>query len=68
MNRLIETTEQTTTDESVIRIEAGRSIKGTYYTKDATSIDFTTELKSAMFGVKATVGLLIASCATLLTF
>ena len=44
MNRIIEQEEQTTSDESIIRIEAGRSIKGTYYTRDGTGISFTTEL------------------------
>ena len=44
MNRLIERSEQTTTDEDVIRIEAGRSLKGTYYTREGTGISFTTEL------------------------
>ena len=68
MNRLIERTEQTTTDEEVIRIEAGRSLKGTYYTRDGTGISFTTELQGAMPSFVASVGLLVASCATLMVF
>ena len=44
MNRLIKTTEQTREDQTVIRIEAGRSIKGTYYTRDTSGITFTTQL------------------------
>ena len=68
MNRLIEREEQTEDDESVIRIEAGRSLKGTYYTRDGTGISFTTELQRAMLSYSASVGLLVASCATLMAF
>ena len=68
MNRLIEREEQTEDDESVIRIEAGRSLKGTYYTRDGTGISFTTELQGAMLSYSASVGLLVASCATLMAF
>ena len=44
VQRLIEKDEQTDTDETVIRIEAGRSLKGTYYQKDGTGINFTVDL------------------------
>ena len=68
MNRIIERDEQTDTDETIVRIEAGRSLKGTYYTREGTGISFTTELQSALFGVQASAGLIIASCVTLLYF
>ena len=68
MNRIIEREEQTTTDESVVRIEAGRSLKGTYYTREGTGISFTTELQAALYGVECSVGLIIASCAMMLSF
>ena len=44
VQRLIEKDEQTDTDETVIRLEAGRSLKGTYYQKDGTGINFTVDL------------------------
>ena len=44
VQRLIEQDEQTDTDETVIRLEAGRSLKGTYYQKDGTGINFTVDL------------------------
>ena len=66
--RKIERDEQTNDDNSIIRIEAGRSIKGTYYTKEGTSINFTTELQGAMSGLVSSVGLLIATSVVLLSF
>ena len=68
VQRLIEKDEQTDTDETVVRIEAGRSIKGTYYQKDGTGINFTVDLKSAMSGLVGATGLAIAASITLLTF
>ena len=44
VQRIIEKDEQTDTDETVIRLEAGRSLKGTYYQKDGTGINFTVDL------------------------
>ena len=44
INRLIEKTEQTEADGSIVRIEAARSLKGAYYQKDGTAISFTVEL------------------------
>ena len=68
LNKLIEESEQTKTDETVIRIEAGRSLRGVYYTASDAPIQFTTELQGALSGFAATIGLTIASCATLLAF
>ena len=68
VQRLIERDEQTDADETVVRLEAGRSLKGTYYQKDGTGINFTVDLKSAMSGLVGATGLAIAASITLLTF
>ena len=44
VQRIIEKDEQTDADETIIRIEAARSLKGTYYQKDGTGINFTVDL------------------------
>ena len=68
VQRLIEKDEQTDTDETVVRLEAGRSLKGTYYQKDGTGINFTVALKSAMSGLVGATGLAIAASIPLLAF
>ena len=68
IQRKIEREEQTLTDGSIIRIEAGRSLVGTYYNKDTTGIKITVTLAHAAHGLVVTAGLIMASCATLLTF
>lgn len=68
VQRLIEQDEQTDTDETVIRLEAGRSLKGTYYQKDGTGINFTVDLQSAISSLVGATGLAIAATVSLLTF
>ena len=68
IQRLIERDEQTETDGTIERIETGRSLKGTYYQKDGTGINFTVSLQGAMNSLAAAAGLAIASSACLLAF
>ena len=68
INRLIEKTEQTLDDGTVVRIESGRSLKGAYYQKDGTAISFTVELQGALNSLVAAAGLAIASTALLISF
>lgn len=65
--RKIEEDEQTTEDQEIIRIENTRELKGTYYQKDGTGINFTVELLGAMSSQIA-AGIALASSALLLTF
>ena len=66
--RLIERDEQTEDDGSIQRIENGRSLKGTYYQKDGTGINFTVELQGAINSLVGCIGLTLASSALLLAF
>ena len=68
INRLIEKTEQTLDDGTVVRIESGRSLKGAYYQKDGTAISFTVELQGALNSLVTAAGLAIASTALLISF
>lgn len=66
--RKIEEEEQTTDDQEIVRIETLRELKGTYYQKDGTGINFTVELLGAMSSQIAALGITIASTAVLLAF
>ena len=68
INRLIEKSEQTLDDGTIVRIESGRSLKGAYYQKDGTAISFTVELQAALNSLVAAAGLAIASTALLISF
>ena len=68
IQRLIEREEQTETDGTIERIETGRSLKGTYYQKDGTGINFTVSLTGAMNSLTAAAGLALATSACLLAF
>ena len=68
IQRLIEKEEQTETDGTIERIETGRSLKGTYYQKDGTGINFTVSLTGAMNSLTAAAGLALATSACLLAF
>ena len=40
VQRITDPTEQTNDEETVVRIEAGRNLKSTFYDRDGTSVDF----------------------------
>ena len=65
--RETEASEQDEDDGSVLRIETGHNLKGTYYNKEGTGITFTVELQYAINSV-AIAGMALASSAALLAF
>ena len=67
IKRLIKESEQTDEEGTIERIENGRSIKGSYYQRDGTGVNFTVELTGAYSNVSA-VGIILASFVTLLAF
>ena len=66
--REVERNDQTEDDGSYIRIEAGKSLKGTYYKADGTEMNFVTVLKGAMSGIIGAAGVTLASATALLAF
>jgi len=65
ITRLIERDEQTEDDQSIIRIEKLRELKGTYYQKDGTGINFTITLESAMHSLTTFAGITLAAIGAL---
>ena len=62
MRRKTLKTEQTLNDETVVRIEAGRSLYGLYWSHSTGQIrEFSMTLEGAIHGVAATAGLIIAA-------
>ena len=68
IRRLIEKTEQTNSDGTIVRIETGRSLKGTYYQISTTGIIFTVTLEGALNSLVGVAGITLAACTTLLAF
>jgi len=66
--RETEREEQTTEDESVIRIERARILDGVYYSFQAESIPFEITLTGALSGFVTGAGVAMASIAALMAF
>ena len=59
--------EQTDDDGSVVRIEAGRSLSGTYYTNSGSAVNFEVTLEGAV-SLVGFAGIALASSITMLAF
>ena len=67
IERSVPNSEQTADDGSYTRLEAGRALKGVYYTAEGEAINFEVTLESA-YSLVAYAGLSLASCVGLLSF
>jgi len=67
VERAVPNSEQTESDGSYARFEAGRSLNGAYYTKDGLAKNFTVTLQSA-YSLVAIAGFTLASTIGLLAF
>ena len=68
IQRHIQNAEQTLDDGTIVRMEAGRVLKGTYYQNDGTAILFSTTLLGAMQSFVSVAGITIASSVAMLAF
>ena len=67
IERAVPNTEQTEDDGSYTRFEAGRALKGVYYTAEGAAVNFEVTLESA-YSLAAFAGLTLARCVGLLSF
>ena len=67
IERAVPNSEQTEDDGSYTRFEAGRALKGVYYTAEGAAVNFEVTLESAC-SLATFAGLTLASCIGLLSF